>query len=126
MASIYHIDMALSSHKGIHLSIPEQIRVPQHSTVQWTISRLELFPFNQAFFAFEVQVTIIFADASPFRWRKRSLRIHKNNLRQFANGVATVASDEAEEKGDFKYCVRVEETQSKNTLFEEDPYLIVY
>jgi hypothetical protein len=70
MASIYHIDMALSSHKGIHLSIPEQIRVPQHSTVQWTISRLELFPFNQAFFAFEVQVTIIFADASPFRWRR--------------------------------------------------------
>jgi hypothetical protein len=37
-----------------------------------------------------------------------------------------LAEDIADEKGDFKYGVRVTEAETDEQLYDEDPFLIVY
>lgn len=121
MAEIITINVDFSNQER-KLIIPERIEVNQFSVVQWNIRNFNRYvDFERDGLIF----TLYFENESPFRWKRRFVQTGLYTLYPFRDSLIRLAEDSADEKGDFKYGVKVENAYSNETLFDEDPYLIV-
>lgn len=129
MAEIYRVNIKFSSQSEKLLKIPETIRVPQFSIIQWNIVGLNKNLIEDSkFWRKGLIFTIYFDDKTPFRWKRQFVQVHDEPhfYPNFPNRMLRLAEDSADEKGDYKYGVRVSEAESDETLYDEDPLIIVY
>jgi hypothetical protein len=129
MAEIIRINISLNQHRQNLLTIPKEIRVPQFSVVQWNIVGLDKYYIKTDLIRRRgVIFTLYFDKETPFRWKRQFVQIHKNPryLPDYSSRVLRLAEDVADEKGNYKYGVRVSDAEQNETLYDEDPILIVY
>lgn len=130
MAELIKVNIEFSEQQEkLILKIPERIKVPLGSIVQWNIIGLNKHD-NQLLLhqSKGLIFTLYFSDKSPFRWKRQFIQLHSPllNFSYHPNSIVRLAEEIADERGDFKYGVRVTDGLSDETLFDEDPYLIVF
>lgn len=128
MAEIIRINIPLSPQGEKLLTIPEKINVPLFSVVQWNIIGLDKYYFQTDLRRRGLIFTLYFDKETPFRWKRQFVQIHEDPrfFPHYPNRVLRLAEDVADEKGSFKYGIRVSEAEQNETLYDEDPILIVY
>jgi len=115
--------------KALLLEIPRKTEVPQGSVVQWNIVGLEGILNEPSTLLEEGLIfTIYFSDKSPFHWKRQFIQLHNRRCGLYlTNGIIRLAEEVADESGDYKYGIKVTDGKSdETTLYDEDPYLIVY
>ncbi|MFE3872142.1 hypothetical protein ACFX5F_13010 [Flavobacterium sp. ZS1P70] len=122
MAEIVTINVDFSEHER-KLIIPEKIEVKQFSIIQWNVQNAyRHLDFEKESLIF----TLYFENESPFQWKRNFVQIGLPFFFPYqTNEIIRLAEDSADKKGDYKYGVKIESANSKETLFDEDPYLIV-
>jgi hypothetical protein len=128
MADTVKIDIQFTPQREKMLIIPDKIEVQQFSIVQWNLLGIDKYYFESDFFRRGLIFTIYFNGKSAFSWRRQFVQLHGNPrfVPLYPNRYIRLAEDVASEKGDYKYGIKVEGSESNETLFDEDPYLIVY
>lgn len=128
MAEIFRVNIEFTGDRERLLRIPEKITVPQFSIVQWNIVKTGKYIFESALWRRGLIFTIYFNDKSPFSWKRQFVQIREDQLLKpnYASIIIRLAEDVADEKGDFKYGVRVDESGFNEQLYDEDPFLIIY
>lgn len=127
MAETIKIDIEISENREKLLKIPETTRVPHNSIVQWNIIGLDRYFDSPEFRRIGLIFTLYFSDKSPFGWKRQFIQLHDPHFFPiYPNRLIRLAEDVADEKGDFKYGVRVTEAETDKQLYDEDPFLIVY
>jgi hypothetical protein len=126
MAEIFRINIEFNFGQQKLLKIPEEISVPQNTIVQWNITNLDEFFFESNLWRRGTIFTLYFDDTSPFFWKRQF--VQTNNDPRFYRYPQTLrlAEEVADKKGNYKYGVRVSQADSDETLYDEDPILIVY
>jgi hypothetical protein len=127
----FKIDVEFRLGKG--LVIPEHISVPLNSRVEWNIVDKDVAESRNRFNGSGLKFTLYFQDKiSPFSWNQSestlsySMDDAKNNDGSYSEfKVTKVASGSADQKGDYKYGIRVEDEKNKENLYDEDPWLHV-
>lgn len=123
MAEIIKVNMDLGESRERLLKIPESTRVAVGSIVQWNIIGFANYYYREHGLIF----TLYFSDGSPFRWRRQFVQLHYNfKFDPYYPRIVRLAEDIAYETGSYKYGVKVVDGFSDETLFDEDPYLIVF
>ena len=127
MAEIIKINVEITEQREKLLRIPERIRVPQNSIVQWNIIGLDKYFDRPNYGRGGLIFTLYFSDKTPFRWKRQFIQLQDPRFfPYYPNRVIRLAEEVADEKGDFKYGVSVTEAESDKILYDEDPFLIVY
>lgn len=127
MAETIIINIEISEDREKLLKIPERTRVPVNSVVQWNIVGLDKYFDSPEFRRRGLIFTLYFSDKTPFGWKRQFIQLHDPHFFPFyPNRIIRLAEDVADEKGDFKYGVRVTEAETDEQLYDEDPFLIVY
>lgn len=116
------------------LTIPERTEVPKGSKVNWNLRFpipivdpiIDIYTLQQELFLF----TLYFANTTPFDWKKESLRVIplRANIPSFFSGSLDfpLAEGVAESTGEYKYGVKVSLAFNNESIYDEDPYLIVF
>lgn len=130
MAELIKVNIDISERQEkLILKIPETIKVPVGSIVQWNIIGLDK-RFNEPPMLWRrgLIFTLYFSGKSPFRWKRQFVQLHQDPrfFPYYPSNIVRLAEDIADEKGDFKYGVKVTDGESDETLIDEDPYLIVF
>ena len=121
MAEIVTINVDFSDQQR-KLIIPEKIEVKQFSIVQWNVRNINRYlDFEREGLIF----TLYFENESPFQWKRSFIQIGPTFFYPYRNNIIRLAEDSADKKGDYKYGVKIESAHNNETLFDEDPYLIV-
>jgi hypothetical protein len=110
---------------------PEHIRVPVNTRIEWEIIDLNVNQSSRQFFETGLTFELYFQNRSPFRWRRESVGFEYPRPTntggglspQYAPMIKTLASAVAEEKGDFKYGIRVVDSINNSTIYDDDPWL---
>ena len=128
MAEIFRVNIEFTGDREKLLRIPEKIEVPQYSILQWNIVNLDKYYFESEFWRRGLVFTIYFSDKSPFPWKRQFVQLREDPriLPYYPNRIIRLAEEVANEKGDFKYGVKVDEGESNEPLYDEDPFLIVF
>jgi hypothetical protein len=127
MAETIKINIEISKDREKLLKIPERIRVPLNSIVQWNIVGMDKFFDLPEFIRTGLIFTLYFSDKTPFGWKRQFIQLQDPYFFPFyPNRIIRLAEDVADEKGDFKYGVKVTEAEGDKPLYDEDPFLIVY
>src|SRR4051794_19077096 len=96
------------------LIIPEDIYVPLHSRVEWEITDMNVNQSARQFAGSGLEFHLYFPKSTPFNWYNQSARMAYE--RPFSSGGQAfqlapkqqlLAMGVAEERGDFKYGIRV-------------------
>lgn len=128
MAEVYKIEIEFRPESNRPLFIPEKISVKQNTLIEWNIIGGDDFYLWDRYYRTGLVFMLYFDNKSPFSWQKESLRIiggprfplfNYNQPMKLAEGLA-------ENKGDFKYGVKVSEIGKDEPIFDEDPYINVY
>lgn len=121
MAEIVTINVDFSEQQR-KLIIPEKIEVKQFSVVQWNVRNMHRYlDFERLGLIF----TLYFENESPFQWKRNFIQIGPTFFYPYRDNIIRLAEDSADKKGDYKYGVKIESAHNNETLFDEDPYLIV-
>ena len=128
MAETYRIDIEFRPDSDKKLIIPETIRVPQNSVIEWSIKELDEISYNKTYYRTGLIFTVYFNKKSPFDWKKESLRIYGDPLFPpfYPFRQVKLAEGVAEIKGSYKYGVKVAEPGNSEPIYDEDPTIIVY
>lgn len=130
MAEIFKINIEIrEQQEKLLLKIPESTKVPVGSIVQWNIIGLDKHYNNPPLHWTKGLIfTLYFSDGSPFRWRRQFVQLQHDPrfFPYYSNKIVRLAEDIAYETGNYKYGVKVTDAESDETLFDEDPYLIVF
>lgn len=129
MAETIKINMNFSLEQKMSLDIPEEIRAPIGSIIQWNILGFNKQIDDRSFFWRNGLIfTLYFSDDSPFRWKRQFIQLHGEPyyFPYYPSKIIRFAEDVADEKGDFKYGIKITDGQSDETLFDEDPRLIIF
>lgn len=127
MAEIFRINIEFNLDSQKILKIPEEIRVPQNGIVQWNITNLNESFFELNFRTRGIIFTLYFEEASPFLWKRQFVQTNDDpRFYRYVPQTLRLAEEVAEKKGSYKYGVRVSDANSDETLYDEDPILIVY
>ena len=106
------------------LSIPETIEAPQYSIIQWNIVGLAKLNNHESIYSNRrISFILYFENRTPFNWREKTISNYYSN---FPSRIIKLAEDTATEKGEYKYGVKIIDSESKKTLFDEDPLIIIY
>ena len=128
MAETIKINIQITQQKEKLLKIPERIIVPQNSIVQWNIIGLDKFYIKTPIYWRNGLIfTLYFSDKTPFRWKRQFIQLHEDPrfFPFYSSKIVRLAEDVADEKGDYKYGVKVSDGESDETIYDEDPFLIV-
>lgn len=128
MAETYRINIEFRPEYNRPLIIPERIRVPRNSIIEWTIKEFDDLYFRQRYYRKGLIFTVYFDKESPFGWKKESLRLYGDPLFPpfFLDKPIKLAEGTAENTGDFKYGVKVSAIDNDEPIYDEDPYIEVY
>lgn len=128
MAEIFRVNIEFTGERQKLLRIPDKIEVPQFSILQWNIINLDNYYYESDFGRRSLIFTIYFSDKSPFPWRRQFVQLRQDPRISpfYPSTTVRLAEEVAGEKGDYKYGVKVDEGESNEPLFDEDPFLIVY
>jgi len=107
------------------LIIPNEIRVPIESVIQWNIIGLDKFSFERTLWRKGLNFTLYFNDGTPFPWEKQSVKIN-DNAHLKPNSKFRLAKEVAERRGEFKYGVKITEALNNTTLYDEDPIIKIF
>lgn len=122
---IIKINIDVLPERNKMLKIPEIIKVPQFSVVQWNLiikDELLYYYLRRRGLIF----TLYFEDNSPFQWKRNFIQPGASFPFEMPPNIIRLAEDNADKKGDYKYGVKIEESDSGNVLYDEDPLLIVF
>lgn len=127
MAELIRVNIEFTGERNKLLHIPEKIEAPQFSILQWNIVNLDKY-YESDLRRRGLIFTIYFSDKSPFPWRRQFMQLSNDPrlLPYYPNKIIRLAEEVVEEKGDFKYGVKVDEGESNDPVYDEDPFLIVY
>jgi len=125
MADVIRINIELTRNREKLLIIPERVEVPQFSVVEWNIINVDrdLYPILGRYGS--LVFTLYFENNSPFRWKRQFIQIFEPRFEPFLSKTIRLVEDVADEKGDFKYGVKVVDAEKNETIYDEDPLLIV-
>lgn len=128
MAELFRVNIEFTGELNKLLHIPEKIEVPQYSILQWNIVNLDKYFYESDFWRRGLIFTIYFNDKSPFPWRRQFVQLQDDPRfhPSYPYRIIRLAEEVADEKGDFKYGVKVDDGESNEPLYDEDPFLIVY
>lgn len=128
MAETYRIDVELKLDSKKLIILPERIEVPKNSIIEWNIKDFEEFYIRRKYYRTGLLFNIYFDNESPFSWKKESLRLYGDPLFPpfYDRGSIKIAEGIAENKGDFKYGIKVIEIGNSDPIYDEDPYILVF
>lgn len=130
MAEIIKVNIEISEQQEkLSLKIPEITKVPVGSIVQWNIIGFaKLYKVPPIFWRRGLIFTIYFSKKSPFSWRRQFIQLHQEGrfFPYYLSNLVRLAEDFADEKGDYKYGIKVNDGTTGDEVFDEDPYLIVF
>ncbi|MFN8333948.1 MAG: hypothetical protein U0U09_02400 [Cyclobacteriaceae bacterium] len=128
MADIIKINIEFTPQRERLLIIPDKIEVKLGSIVQWNLVGLKRYYRDSGFFRRGMVITLYFNDQSPFRWKRQFVQIYGEPpfFPPYPSNLVRLAEDAADEKGEYKYGVKVDDAGSNETIYDDDPFLIVY
>jgi hypothetical protein len=125
------IDIKFSIDKGFE--IPQHIRIPVNSQIEWNIIDMNVNQSSKLFNENGLKFELYFQKKTPFNWIKKSTNLiyeQSSNYGsygyQFQTKIQQLAAGIVSEKGDFKYGVKVNQINSSDLLYDEDPWLHVF
>ncbi|MCW3107100.1 MAG: hypothetical protein JWQ09_1606 [Segetibacter sp.] len=128
-ADLFRVNIQFTGEREKLLRIPERIEAPQYSLIQSNISGLDKYFYDTDLRRRRQLIfTIYFRDKSPFPWKRQFVQLQGElrNYRYLSKRVVRLAKEVADEKGDFKYGIKAEDSNSNETIYIEDPWLVIY
>lgn len=133
MAESFKINVEFRARSGFR--IPERINVPLNSYIEWNVIDMDVNQSSRRFSNSGLKFQFYFRDRSPFDWKTQSatmLYIRPSSYGsggmeyQLAPQIQLLAAGVAQERGEFKYGVRVFDNETNAKLHDDDPYLNVF
>ena len=113
--------------------IPEHIHVPLSSNIEWEITDLNVIQSSRRFRHYGLRFQLYLSGKSPFNWESQFLDIKYPNPLSYGGGALAfapmtqvLAAGVVQERGDYKYGVKVTDPESDETLYDEDPFIHVF
>lgn len=132
MADTYKIIIEFRADQGFNL--PEHISVPLNSKLEWEITDLNVNQSSRRFRQSGLRFQLYFLGDSPFNWQVQTTNIRYPRPQSSGDGremqlaplTQPLAVGVAQERGDFKYGVRVSDVENDEILYDDDPYIHVF
>lgn len=127
MAEIFRVDIQFHPQQESLLIIPEEIKVPQFSVVQWNIIGPDKYFFEHNFWRRGLIFTLYFDKESPFRWKRQFVQVHEDPrfYPNYPTRLLRLAEDVTDEKGNYRYAVTVSNAEDNEALYEAGKMLVV-
>ena len=132
MAETFKVKIEFIVDRGF--SIPEHISVPLNARIEWVVTDLNVNQSSRRFNQAGLRFHLYFSGDSPFNWNVKTTNLRYPRPQSSGGGAQMqlapmthpLAVGIAQQRGDFKYGLRVIDVEHNGTLYDEDPYVHVF